>query len=58
MSDIIRKKFSRIYYIYPYELETPPVDWDERFPDITVEFLTDIPDLQFFDSVENGALVG
>ena len=49
-------KFSTIYYCYPYELGDPPVDWDKTSP-VNVEYITDLPDLKFFDTVEPNSLL-
>ena len=49
-------KFSTIYYCYPFELGDPPVDWDKKLP-FNVEFITDLPDLKFFDTVESHSLL-
>ena len=49
-------EFSLIYYCYPFELGDPPVDWDKKFS-VNVEFLTDLPDLKFFDNVEPNSLL-
>ena len=56
-SNHINKKWKTIYYCYPYELGLPPVDWDSEFSDVNVEFLTDLPDIQFFDTMERSSLV-
>ena len=56
-SDRIDRKWRNIYYIYPFELGDPPVDWDKIFPDINVHFLTDIPDTKFYDTAQKHSLV-
>ena len=49
-------EFNTVYYCYPFELGDPPVDWDKKFP-INVEFITDLPDIKFFDTVEPNSLL-
>ena len=56
-SDIIDYDFTNIFYIYPEELDSPPVDWDERFPEKNIEYMNAIPDLMFFNSVPRNSLI-
>ena len=56
-SNRVDRKWRNIYYIYPFELGEPPVDWDRKFTDINVHFLTELPTIKFFDSVEKHSLV-
>ena len=56
-SSRIDKKFKNIYYVYPYELMEPPVDWDQKFTDINVEFMNELPDLKFFDTAKRDSLL-
>ena len=49
-------KFSTIYYCYPFELGDPPVDWDKTLP-VNVEFITDLPDIKFFENAEPNSLL-
>ena len=55
-SDRIDIKFSTIYYCYPYTLGEPPVDWHDTLK-CNVEYLTQLPDLRFFDTVEPNSLL-
>ena len=55
-SDRIDIQFSTIYYCYPYTLGEPPVDWHESL-NCNVEYLTHLPDLRFFDTVEPNSLL-
>lgn len=43
--------------MYPFELIDPPVDWDQKFDDINVEFLNELPDLKFFDTAKRDSLL-
>ena len=52
----ISKKFSRIYYIYPPDFESPPVDWDS-WDSQNVTYVNYIPDLKFFHKLEADSLV-
>ena len=59
---ITHKKLSKpprkIYYIYPKELDVPPVKWDQLFPEIDVEFVSDIPNYaQFWAEIKRDSLV-
>ena len=56
-SNIIDQKWKTIYYCYPFELEQPPVDWDHKFEDINVQFLTELPSVKFFDTMEPSSLL-
>ena len=56
-SNRIDRKFKTIYYVYPYHLCEAPVDWDVRFEDINVEFMTELPDARFFETAEKHSLV-
>ena len=56
-SDRLDKKFKNVYYVYPFELVDPPVDWDQKFSDINVEFMNELPDLKFFDSAKRDSLL-
>ena len=49
-------KFSTIYYCYPFELGDPPVDWDKTLA-VNVEFITDLPDIKFFENAEPNSLL-
>ena len=55
-SNRIDKQFSTVYYCYPYTLGEPPVDWHETL-DCNVQYLTHLPTLQFFDTVEPDSLL-
>ena len=55
-SNRIDKEFTTVYYCYPYTLGDPPVDWDQTL-DCNIEFLTHLPDLRFFDTVEPDSLL-
>ena len=55
-SNRISKPFTRIYYIYPSDFETPPVDWDQ-WDSHCVTFVNFIPDLKFFHRIEADSLV-
>ena len=55
-SDRIDSKFSTVYYCYPNHLGDPPVDWHETLS-CNVEYLTHLPDLRFFDTVEPDSLL-
>ena len=55
-SDRINIEFSTIYYCYPYSLGEPPVNWHVTL-NINVEYLTKLPDLKFFDTVEPNSLL-
>ena len=46
-----------IYYVYPHELGKPPVNWDTKFENVNVQFVTNLPDLKFFDNAEEGSLI-
>lgn len=59
---ILNRKFTKtpkkIYYIYPNELEIPPVNWDQIFPDIDVEFIADLPNYSsFWTNLKRDSLV-
>ena len=56
-SNRIDRKWKTVYYVYPFELGEPPVDWDVKFEDINVQFLTDLPDIKFFDNAERNSLI-
>ena len=56
-SNRIDRKFKTIYYIYPYELGEPPVQWDVLFSDICIHYMNELPDLKFWDTVERHSLV-
>ena len=56
-SNRIDRKFKTIYYVYPYELIDPPVDWDVRFSDVNIHFLNELPDIKFFDNAERNSLI-
>ena len=55
-SERISKPFSRIYYIYPEDFESPPVDWD-KWDSNCVTFVNYIPDMKFFHEIEADSLV-
>ena len=55
-SDRIDRKFSTVYNCYPNHLGNPPVDWHETL-NCNVQFLTRLPDLRFFDTVEPHSLL-
>ena len=55
-SNRIDKEFTTVYYCYPYTLGDPPVDRDQTL-DCNIEFLTHLPDLRFFDTVEPDSLL-
>lgn len=56
-SNRIDRKWKTIYYVYPFELGEPPVTWDKSFSDINVQYLTELPDIQFFDTAEKHSLL-
>ena len=35
----------------------PPVDWDQKFSDINVEFMNELPDIKFFDTAKRDSLL-
>ena len=51
------KKWKTIYYVYPFELGAPPVNWDYTLEDVNVQFLTELPNLKFFDTADRHSLV-
>lgn len=51
------RKFKTIYYVYPFELGDPPVQWDELFTDVNVQFLNELPDLKFWDTCDRHSLI-
>jgi hypothetical protein len=51
------EQFSRIYYFFPSELETAPVDWDDEFEDLEVSFHCELPDASFFKTVQKDSLI-
>lgn len=55
-SNRIDKDFSTVYYCYPYNLGDPPVEWHETLK-CNVQYLTHLPDLRFFDSIEPDSLL-
>ena len=55
-SNKIDTEFSTIFYCYPYSLGEPPVDWHETL-DCNVQYMTSLPDLQWFDKVEPNTLL-
>ena len=55
-SNRIDRDFSTVYYCYPYTLGDPPVDWDYTL-NCNIEFLTHLPDLRFFDTVQPNSLL-
>ena len=55
-SNRIDREFSTVFYCYPYTLGDPPVDWDQSLK-CNVQFLTHLPDLRFFDTVEPNSLL-
>jgi len=57
LSNRCDRKFKTIYYVYPFELGQPPVQWDVLFSDVNVQFLTELPDLKFWDNVERHSLI-
>lgn len=46
-----------MYYVYPFELGPPPVQWDIEFPEINVIYMTDLPSIKFFDNAERHSLL-
>ena len=54
---MVNRKWKTIYYIYPNELGEPPVQWDLLFDDVNVQYITDIPDVKFFDTAERNSLI-
>ena len=55
-SNRIDREFSTVYYCYPYTLGDPPVDWAETLK-CNIQYLTHLPDLRFFDTVEPNSLL-
>ena len=55
-SERIDKTFSTVFYCYPYNLEEPPVNWHETL-NCNVQYMTNLPSLQFFDTVEPDSLL-
>ena len=55
-SNRIDRKFSTIYYCYPFELGEPPVSWHTK-TDSNVEYITDLPDAKFFDEADANSLL-
>ena len=51
------KKFKRIIYVFPPQLENSPVDWDEIFPEIEVEYCPQFPTDENFWKIKSGTLV-
>ena len=53
----VDRTWKTIYYVYPFELGEPPVKWDKTFQDINVQYLTELPDVKFFDTAEKHSLI-
>ena len=51
------KKFKKILYVYPPQLDGVPVDWDQTFPEIEVEYCPEIPTSENFWKIKSGTLV-
>ena len=56
-SNRIDRKFKTIYYVYPYHLFEPPVNWDSEFEDVNVEFMNELPTIKFFETAEKHSLL-
>ena len=55
-SNRLSGRFDTIYYCYLFELGEPPVNW-HKLTDSNVEYLTDLPDLKFFDTAAEHSLI-
>lgn len=56
-SNRVDRKWKTIYYVYPFELGEPSVSWDTIFGDINVQYITELPDIRFFDTAERHSLI-
>ena len=56
-SNRIDRKFKTIYYVYPYHLFEPPVNWDSEFEDVNVEFMNELPTIKFFETAEKSSVL-
>ena len=55
-SNRLSGRFDTIYYCYPFELGEPPVAW-HTLTESNVEYMTDLPDLKFFDTAAEHSLI-